>query len=174
MTDLWSGLERFSRTVDKISVGAGRLTSYLVLVSIALISVSVVMRYFFSLTYIALDEIQYYCYSLVFLFGFSYVFKENGHIRVDVVNSRLPERTRTWINLLGGLFLTIPWAAAVCYYSFKYFQRSFKVLESSKEAGGLPAIYILKFILVIAFVLLLFQAFSSVIGCLGRLRRAEN
>ena len=174
MAGLWTGLERISRGIDRTSLGAGQLTSYLVLVSIALISLAVVLRYFFSLTYVALDEIQYYLYSLVFLFGFSYVFKENGHIRVDVLNSRLSERARIWIDLLGGLFLAIPWTATICYYSFKYFQRSYRVLEVSKEAGGLPAIYILKFILFLAFVLLLFQAVSSVLACLVRLGRAKG
>lgn len=160
MSGLWVTIQRVTGLIDKLSVGLGRVSSFLVLFSIGLISLSVVLRYFFSLTYVALDEIQYYLYSIVFLFGFSYLLQRDGHIRVDILNSRLSERTRTLIDLLGTLLLAIPWAATICYYSYKYFLRSYKVLERSTEASGLPAFYILKFILFLAFVLLLLQAVS--------------
>lgn len=149
--------------IDRISLGAGRLTSFLVLVCILVIAVSVVLRYFFSRTYVALDEIQYYCYSVMFLFGFSYVYKEDGHIRVDILNARLSKRKKNLIDLLGSLFLTIPWTATISYYSYKYFIRSYRVSERSTEVTGLPAIYILKFILFLAFVLLTLQGVSKAI-----------
>lgn len=164
MSGFWKALQKVSALIDKTSVSVGHVTSFLVIFSIGLISVSVILRYFFSLTYVVLDEIQYYLYSIVFLSGFSYLLQRDGHIRVDILKSRLSERAKNLIDLLGTLFLTIPWASAICYYSFKYFQRSYQVAERSTEAGGLPAFYILKFILFLAFVLLLLQAVSTAVG----------
>lgn len=163
MSRVWKTLRTIANGIDRSSVSVGRLSSFLVLLSIAVITVSVVLRYFFSRTYVALDEIQYYFYSIMFLFGFSYVLKEDGHIRVDIFFARFSDRKKALINLLGGVFLTIPWAAAICYYSFQYFLRSYHINEKSTEASGLPALYILKFILFLAFVLLLFQGMSLVI-----------
>ena len=169
MDGFWNLLNSVTSGIDRVSVRLGRLTSFLVLPSIAVISVSVILRYFFSRTYVAMDEIQFYFYSVMFLFGFSYVFKEDGHIRVDILYGRLSDRKKSLINLLGGLFLTIPWAAAICYYSFHYFLRSYRVNERSTEASGLPGLYVLKFMLFLAFVLLLLQAIASVFRQLGLL-----
>ncbi|MBU1695826.1 MAG: TRAP transporter small permease subunit, partial [Proteobacteria bacterium] len=74
--------KKFADLIDQTSVIVGKISSYLVLLSIILITISVILRYFFSQAYVALDEIQYYCYSIMFLFGFSYVYKEDGHIKV--------------------------------------------------------------------------------------------
>lgn len=163
MSSMWKYTKRIADRVDHVSVIVGQTSSYMVLLSIVLITISVVLRYFFSRTYIALDEMQYYCYSIIFLFGFSYVYKEDGHIKVDIIYSRFSEKKKHIVNLLGTLFLTIPWTATICYYSFKYFQRSYAVFERSTQPMGLPALYVLKFILFLAFVLLLLQAVAKAI-----------
>ncbi|MCF8026183.1 MAG: TRAP transporter small permease subunit [Desulfobacteraceae bacterium] len=170
MSGLWRFNRRLADTLDRISVRIGQIASYATLACIAVIAVSVILRYFFNRTYVALDEIQYYCYSIVFLYGFAYVYQQDGHIRVDIINSRLSDKKRHWIDLLGALLLTIPWSAAVCFYSWQYFLRSFKIRERSTEATGLPALYILKFILFLAFILLLFQAVSAVVRRWGLIR----
>lgn len=163
MPTIWKYCKRTADRIDRTSVIVGQVTSYLVLVSIILITISVILRYFFSRTYVALDEFQYYCYSIIFLFGFSYVYKEDGHIKVDIFYQKLSGKKKIIINLLGTLFLTIPWTAAICYFSFKYFQRSYAVAERSTQPTGLPALYILKFILFLAFVMLLMQAVAKAI-----------
>ncbi|MBU0462676.1 MAG: TRAP transporter small permease subunit [Proteobacteria bacterium] len=155
--------KKFADLIDQTSVIVGKISSYLVLLSIILITISVILRYFFSQAYVALDEIQYYCYSIMFLFGFSYVYKEDGHIKVDIFHQKLSKKKKNIVNLIGTLFLSIPWAAAICYYAFKYFQRSYAVSERSSQSSGLPALYILKFILFLAFVLLLMQAIAKLI-----------
>jgi len=49
---------------------------------------------------------------------------------------------------------------AIC---FKYAYTSFKLGEASQEPSGLPALYVLKSILFIGFVLLLLQAIASIL-----------
>ena len=155
--------KKLTDLIDQTSVIVGKICSYMVLLSIAFITISVILRYFFDQTYVSLDEIQYYCYSIIFLSGFSYLYKEDGHIRVDIIYQRLTKRKKRFINLFGTLFLAIPWLGSICYYTFKFFQRSYAVSERSVQVTGLPALYILKFILFIAFVLFLIQAISEVI-----------
>lgn len=162
--------DAFIYLIDNTSVRIGQLSSYLVLLSIGIISLSVVLRYFFSVTYVALDEIQYYLYSIVFLFGFSYVLKEDGHVKVDIVNSKLSAKNKHLISFLGHTFLTIPWTASISYYAWHYFYRSWSIKESSPEVAGLPAVYILKFILFLAFVLLMLQAISKSIQSIRQYR----
>lgn len=172
--NLWNILKKISCRIDRSSVIVGQISSYFVLLSILLITISVILRYFFNLTYVALDEIQYYCYSIVFLFGFSYIYKEDGHIRVDVFYQKSSKQKKKIINLLGTLCLTIPWIATVCYYSFKFFQRSYTISERSAQPMGLPALYILKFILFLAFVLFLLQAFSEMIKTISGLNHNKE
>jgi len=163
MPNIWQYCKRTADRIEQTSVIVGQISSYLVILSIILITISVVLRYFFSQTYVALDEMQYYCYSIIFLFAFSYVYKEDGHIKVDIFYQKLPEKKKNIVKLLGTLFLTIPWTGAICYFSFKYFLRSYEVSERSTQPTGLPALYILKFILFLAFVLMLMQAVAKAI-----------
>ena len=174
MSGILKFCKRFADQIDKTSVIVGQVSSYLVLLSITLITISVILRYFFSRTYVALDEIQYYLYSIIFLFGFSYVYKEDGHIKVDILYQKFSEKKRRIISLLGTLFLAIPWTASVCYFSFKYFQRSYAVSERSTQPTGLPGLYILKFILFLAFVLFLIQAVSKAIQLIADSRTSEE
>jgi len=102
------------------------------------------------------------------------VYKENGHIRVDILFQKLSKRKKAIINLLGTLLLAIPWTSAICFYSFKYFQRSYAVSERSTQPTGLPALYILKFALFLAFVLFLMQAVSEAIKIFFELQAKEK
>ena len=174
MPSIWKYFKRAAERIDQTSVIVGQISSYLVLLSIIFITISVILRYFFSRTYVALDEIQYYFYSIIFLFGFSYVYKEDGHIKVEILNQKFSEKKKSVINLLGTFFLTIPWTAAICYYSFKYFQRSYAVSERSTQPSGLPSLYILKFILFLAFVLLLMQAVAKALQILTEFHTNEE
>lgn len=165
---------RFANRIDQMSVIIGQISSYMVLLSILVITISVILRYFFSRTYVALDEIQYYFYSIVFLFGFSYVLKEDGHIRVDILYQKLTKNKKRVINLLGTIFFAIPWTAMICYSSFKYFMRSYVISERSTQPMGLPALYVLKFILFMAFILFLLQAVSKLIHLVTDPQTAEE
>ena len=61
-----------------------------------------------------------------------------------------------------SLFM-IPWALVLCYYAFDYAMTSWQYSESSSQPNGLPARYVIKFVMAAGFLLLIIQGLSEII-----------
>jgi TRAP-type mannitol/chloroaromatic compound transport system permease small subunit len=90
-----------SRRVEPLLLAVGRWVSWLWLILLTIIVLNVVLRYAFGEGRIEFEEIQWHLYSVGFLFGMSYAYQSDAHIRVDVLHERLGLRTRAWIELYG-------------------------------------------------------------------------
>jgi TRAP-type mannitol/chloroaromatic compound transport system permease small subunit len=107
-------------------------------------------------------ELQTYSYNLVFLLGAAYVFRSDGHVRVDVVFTNLPPRVKAWIDILATILFLLPFCLMGIYFSHHYVAASWRVHEMSPNPGGL-ARYPIKTVIVIAFALLIAQGLSEII-----------
>ena len=47
-------------------------------------------------------------FGMVFLLGAAWTLQESGHVRIDLISARLPERARIAIDIAGGLLVTLP------------------------------------------------------------------
>lgn len=163
----------YSKCITRINTGLGKVYSWSSLVLVILIMIDVIMRYVMDRSIIWLVELEVYFFAMTFILTGAYAFSEGTHVRVDLFYSRWSDRRKAWIDLLGGLFLLLPWCIVSLLVCWRYAQTSFMLREGSAQAGGLPALYILKFILVFGFGLLLLQAVSSIIKALCLILR-EN
>ena len=107
-------------------------------------------------------EIQWILFGAVFLLCSGWTLLSNEHIRIDIVNSMLPKRVRDWIDVIGHLFFLIPVSLLLAYLGWPFFWRSLMQNEQSTNAGGLP-VYPSKFLIPLAFTLLLIQGLSELI-----------
>jgi len=149
--------------LDSINEKAGQLVSWAAIFLVIVISIDVILRYLFQFSYIWIIEIEIYLFGLLFLLAAGYTFKHGKHVRVDVFYTKLSDKGKAIIDLIGGVLLLLPWCYIVISSSWKYAYSSFLIKEGSAQAGGLPALYILKFSIVIGFVLLLLQALASIL-----------
>lgn len=149
--------------LEQINEFAGKLFSWATSLLVWLICVDVLMRYIFNYTLIWIIELESYFFAVIFLMASGYAFKYDKHVRVDLFYSSYSEKGKAWTNFLGGIFFLLPWTLISCYVCFNYFLKSYHIGESSAQPGGLPALYILKFILFAGFVLLLIQALASIL-----------
>jgi TRAP-type mannitol/chloroaromatic compound transport system permease small subunit len=79
------------------------------------------------------------------------------------------------VDLLGTVFLLLPTCAYLLFESLPYVASSWRVLERSREAGGLPALYLLKTAIPLMAGLLMLQGLAEALRAFGRLRgRAER
>ena len=169
--------ERMRRTfpdrVDALNNCLGRFASWLTLAMVLIASYNAIARYFdkfitrnfewfrdIRLTSNSLLELQWYLFSLMFLLGGAYALRENAHVRVDVIYARLKSKTKSWINVLGGVFFLIPFCLFMGIASIQPVVNSWKILEISPDPNGLPR-YPIKTFLPIAFFLLFLQGFSQ-------------
>ena len=74
--------------------------------------------------------------SHVHLAGGSTLLK-NGHVRIDLVASRLSERTRLKIELFGTLVFLFPFALLMLRHAWPFFMDAVANREVSINAGGL-------------------------------------
>jgi TRAP-type mannitol/chloroaromatic compound transport system permease small subunit len=117
----------------------------------------VVMRYVFDLGSISLQESVTYMHAVLFMLGIAYTLGRNGHVRVDIFYERLSRRGQAWVDLIGAVLLLVPVCFLIIWLGWDYVSESWRVKESSREAGGLPVVYLLKTLILIMPLLLLAQ-----------------
>ncbi|TPV56490.1 TRAP transporter small permease subunit [Aestuariibacter sp. GS-14] len=154
-------LEPVIRAIDTFSRRICVLCSALSLVMVAVMLLIVIFRYGFQLGWIALQESVTYLHAAVFLLALGYTLQCDGHVRVDVFYRRFSERQQARVNFWGTLVLLIPVCCFLLYYSVPYAADSWALLESSKEPGGLPLVFVLKSLIPIGIGILLLQGVSE-------------
>lgn len=126
----------------------------------------VVLRYGFDIGWIAMQESVTYMHGLVFMLGAAYTLRHNGHVRVDIFYRKMSPRGRGMVNLFGTLLLMMPMAIYIMTDSWAYVSASWDVMEGSREAGGLPGVYLLKTLLLVMPVLLVLQGVAEALRSL--------
>jgi len=157
--------------IENIAEWTGRAVSWLVLAMVLLIAYDVTMRYLFQAGSVALQELEWHLFALLFLLGAAYTFKHDGHVRVDIFyhGRRMSDRGRAWIDLLGGLFLLIPFCLLIIISAFPFVETAFVMHEGSPDPGGLPYRFLLKASIPLAFVLILLQGLAHMLRSAHRL-----
>jgi TRAP-type mannitol/chloroaromatic compound transport system permease small subunit len=147
--------------IDEFNDLIGRSISWLTLVMVTVTFLVVVLRYVFSSGWIAMQESVIYLHSIVIMLGAAYTLKQNAHVRVDIFYERMIPRNKAWVDLFGTVFLLIPFCLFIFYISWNYVSLSWSLLESSRDAGGLPAVFLLKTTIPVMAALLMLQAIAQ-------------
>ena len=151
-----------SRLIDKISTGVGKFTMWLILATTLISAGNALVRKFFDMSSNSLLEIQWYLFAAVFMLGAGYGFLRNSHVRIDFISTKLSDRTRNWIDVVGIVVVLIPFCVITIGLSWPFFLQAFHSGEMSQNAGGLirwPAYAMIP----AGFTLLLLQAISELI-----------
>ncbi len=150
------------KIIDSSNELIGKTASWLTFLLVIVVSYDVIVRYLFNSSSVALQELEWHIFAIIFLLAAGYTLKIDDHVRVDVFYTRFSPKQKAWINLIGSLFFLIPFCVIIILSTENFVSISFKVKEISPDAGGLPARYILKAIIPISFFLLLLQGVSVV------------
>lgn len=156
-------LLRLEQVFDRFSDVMGWIAGALNLVMLLNVFYDAIMRYFFSTGSIALQEMEWHLFAMVFLFGIAYALKEDGHVRVDVIYDRLSPRRQAIINIGGTLLLLLPLSVLIVEGSVWYVNEAYSSGEISGDPGGLPYRWLIKFLIPASFVFLIVSAIGFVI-----------
>lgn len=140
----------------------GKSVAWLTVVMVLLTFAVVVLRYGFNLGWIWLQESLTYLHVAVFTMVAAWALQQDGHVRVDIFYAKMPERKRALVDLAGTLLFLVPFCIFVLVIAWPYVANSWKLLESSREAGGLPFVFLLKSLMMVMPALLLGQAFINI------------
>lgn len=171
---LMAFLLKCARLIDTLSDWTGIALRGVALALVGLGVINVMGRYLgarlgMQLSSNALLEAQTQAFAIIFLLGAAYLLRHDGHIRVDILQSRFSPRLRDWIDLLGSLLALVPFCAVMLLYGIDYVAVAWSRLEASPNPGGLP-LYPIKTVLLIGFMLLLLQGLSQAIKAAARIR----
>ena len=162
--------QRLASLLDALAERIGRLVSWLTLGMVLATVTVVVLRYAADMGLIWLQESINWMHSLVFMLGAAYTLKADEHVRVDVFYRGMSDRRKAAINLAGTILFLLPLCAFLLVESWQYVATSWRIAERSREAGGLPMIYLLKTVIPVMAVLLALQGISMVLRAILRLR----
>lgn len=148
----------------------GRAVSWLTLVMVVLTFGIVVTRYGFNQGWIWMQESVTYLHAVVFMVAIAWAFQTDDHVRVDIFYRGNSSRYKNWVNLVGTVIFLVPFSLYLFLIGWEYVAASWATLESSREPGGLPLVFLLKSLILILPALLLIQSWSTARACISALR----
>ncbi len=160
--------------IDTMSKYAGTVAAFLVVFLSLLVFYDATARYLFGFGSIALQEIEWHLFDAVFLLGLSYALKHDKHVRVDIFFEHYSKETKAIVQILSMLFLIIPFSVVFLSDAWGMFWQSYIQQEISSDPGGLSHRYVIKGVLVLAFVLLVMQALSEVLKAYHKLESKKT
>ncbi len=171
-------LLRLADGIDRFQERFGRVVVWLSLVMVLVGALNAVARYTDRFTGLGLSsnmwlELQWYLFSLLFLLGAASTLRQDAHVRVDVFYGRLSAKGQAWVNVLGTVFLMLPFCGLMLWTAWPAVANSWAVMEASPDPGGLPR-YPIKTVIPVAFLLLALQGISLFARSLGVIMDADG
>lgn len=167
-------LLRLSSAIDRANDRIGGAIKWLSLLMVLVGAFNALARYATRYTGVSLSsnaylDLQWYMFALIFLLGAAYGLNKDVHVRVDVLYSRLGERGKAWIDLVGSVVFLLPFCVMMLWVAWPAVRSSWTIREVSPDPGGLPR-YPIKTIILISFFMLFLQGLSQAIKQIDRLR----
>jgi TRAP-type mannitol/chloroaromatic compound transport system permease small subunit len=152
------GTRSLADALERIGDAVGRGLAWLTLACVLVCFTVVVLRYVFSIGFIWLQELYIWLHAIVFTGCAGYALQHDKHVRVDIFYSRMSERGKAMVNLAGSLFMILPWMVVTVWLAWPWIVSSWATREASGMPDGMPALYLLKGMLIVMATLLLLQA----------------
>jgi TRAP-type mannitol/chloroaromatic compound transport system permease small subunit len=153
---------RLASAADRAVCGLGRAVSWLSLAMVLTTVVVVVLRKFFDLGFIWMQESVTWMHAALFMLAAGYTLSLDEHVRVDIFYRRLSPLGQAWVDTIGVALLLVPTCLVIIIYGWDYVAVSWSIGEGSPEAGGLAGLYLLKTLLIVTPALLLVEGLALV------------
>jgi TRAP-type mannitol/chloroaromatic compound transport system permease small subunit len=155
-----AALAAFVRTIDRLNDAVGRGVAWLTLAMVLITFAVVLLRYVFAIGWVWMQESYVWLHGIVFMLGAGYTLLHQGHVRVDIFYRDAAPRRKALVDLFGSLLLLLPVVGLIFWVSLDYVADSWARLEESREAGGMPGLFLLKTVILGFCVLLGLQGLS--------------
>lgn len=160
------------RAIDALNEKVGVGTSYLVLPLIGVVVYEVIMRYIFNAPTSWGFEMTTFIYGIHFILTLGFAHKHDGHVAIDIFESRLPQKPRTILRIIVNLLLFIPTIGLLAIWAVIYAKTSWLGWEHASSSWA-PAVYPYKSLMAVGFILFFLQGVAKLIQDIRALRSTD-
>lgn len=161
------------RFLESLSEYAGVLAAFLIIPLLVVVSYEVVMRYGFNAPTVWAFEATTLLYGMHFVLSFAYTHKHDGHVAIDVIESRFSNKFRTVLRIIVNLVLYLPTVGLLAIWCVIYAKDSWGNLEHASTSWA-PPLYPFKTIMAIGLILLFTQGLAKLLGDFRALNDMQN
>jgi TRAP-type C4-dicarboxylate transport system permease small subunit len=151
--------ERFWVIFDRAITMMMIVSSVLILLDALFVTIDVLMRYAFSITYIGIFELTEYSLLWMTFMGAAYIMRNNGHVRVDAVTNLLNPKNGAILNIIASV-ISLFILMVVTFYSAKLTLHDF---QTGFTLSGIlrPVKWPIEIIIPIGFFMLFLQVLKN-------------
>lgn len=153
-------MKKVLKFIDLASkLGAG-LSSILMLLIVILIFVEIVLRTFFNSSTFIADEYSAYFFVGVVMMGLSYTFKENGHIRITIITSRLPKNLSFILEIISLCIVMLVLLFSIYHSALMVYDGY--ILDMRADTVAETKLFIPQIFVILGFILFFFQLVATI------------
>lgn len=130
-------MKTFYNIINKLSLWGAYLSSLLLVSLVILILIEIFIRYFFDMSTMIADEYSGYLYLASIFLGLAYTFKEDAHIRINIITSKMSKKTNRFIDVFAGL-ITIVVLSFAFYRTILFTYDSYEMEMVSESVSETP------------------------------------
>jgi TRAP-type mannitol/chloroaromatic compound transport system permease small subunit len=143
---LLDALDRLANAIEDVVDRIGRVMAWLVLAVVFLLFVQNPLREYVGRGQFFANDMGQLSHAAVFMIGVAYAWRWDRQVRVDLFYRSMRPRTKAFVNLLGTVFLLLPWLAFVTWDAVPTVIDSVRLREHFPETGS-PGFFVFKSIL---------------------------
>lgn len=147
--------------IDNMSKIAGQASALFMICIVVLINVEILMRTLFNTSTFIADEYSGYFLVAVVLLGLAYALKHDAHIRVEVIRTRLGEKSKRVVDAISAL-LGVILTLYVTYHAILMAKDAY-TLEMTADSISETPIFIPQIIIPLGLLLFALQLIATLI-----------
>lgn len=156
-------METFSNFIDRLCKGGAYLSGTLLIGLVCLILTEIFFKIlFFDMSTMIADEYSGYLYLASIFLGLAYTFLSGGHIRINIVTSRLSEGGVNGLIDIIASIITLGVLAFVLYRTVLFTYDSYE-LEMLSEAVSETPLYLTQIVMPIGTILFMLAVIAVII-----------
>ena len=155
-------MRSLTKFIDLIVEKQAEFFSISMVILVPLVCYEVVRRYFFNAPTIWGLEFTTFIFGVHFVMGFGYTELYEGHVRVDIFSSKLPQKVQNLIYIVLTICITLPLVALLGIWAWDNAVTSTKMAEKLSSAWA-PPIWPVKLLMAFGFTFLFLQVLSNLI-----------
>ncbi len=150
-------MNKLLKSIDLINEHVGLSTRWFIFVLIALGNVEVIQRYVFNHPTNWGPELLIMTGAAMYALSWGYVHKHEGHVRVDVLYSKLSLRGRRVTDIVCFLLFFLPSVGLLLHGAFLWMVHSWDIREVSTWTYLYPPLYPLRTLVFVGILLFALQ-----------------